>query len=323
MSLKDLFTSLLCRQPTETELHCHKTSPLSFYDKRNEFLNCEEFKNIPRLKPQRIALLISGQVRNFELCFASLYEHLLSCNNGIILDVFVCTQDCESIKPREGSFNQYFIFPLDKETLDKAIRSKFGDLLKGFEIRETYQDLIHNQKKNMQLSTGLGWAESFLDLSKCIKMAQAYEKDKSCSYDVFYRLRVDLIFCQPIVLERIPKNTCVKSITDVYFYFDGEAALKLKDFYNYYLLKWKTETDFIAREPENVLNDFLQKNGVGIIHDTWARSFPIGWIIMNVKLGISGRVELFTSKWQNIIKNYVDGLQTIYFDVEPANMYLY
>jgi hypothetical protein len=316
--IQELFTSLLHREPRDEELIYHRDKPL--FQKRNEFLNCSEFKS--QRVAKKVAVLLCGQLRNIEFCIDSLLEHLIQPNQeSTEFHFFIATQDCVSIKPRlsAGLINQYFVYPIDANSSCQLYQKKVN--VCNIHVRECYQTVLANQLPNMQLKM-VGWTETFLDLKLAIEMAFAYETKNNVKYDLFIRTRPDFLYSKPCICYQLPTSTCAKSFSDCFFIMDRECSRKLCGFYDYYstLLTQAKMQEFQKLgtwDPSFIcevqLDQFLAMHKINIIHqDIQDQGMPLSWLVAHVK---NQQPIPLSEHWQQKLMEFVNQLVPCTFDV--------
>jgi hypothetical protein len=290
----------------------------------------------------KIALLICGQLRDIDFTIDSLNEYIKD-NTTDLIDIFIATQDFNSIKPRidygigTDVVNQYIILPI-KYDIELKLKKLFGSRLKGVNIRKVYHEYISNQDTNLILKNTLGWAENFKELNICINMVKNYEELNNIKYDLFIKTRPDLIYCDKLELDKINveeelsnvmyiygKND--KYIWDTIFYMDRVCFNHMCNYYEFYMkfMKSIVLTKCKHWDPINNCEDHLflytKINKITTI-DIGNIGYPLSWLIADIK-NTHEETE-YNKRFKNIknkrilkrVINYTDECKEIIFDIK-------
>ncbi len=327
--LSSLFSDLLKRQANTEEWIHHMAN---FHpQKRMEFLNCAEYQSKCRTRSKRAAILICGQVRHLDICFPSFQAQILDANAiNVQMDVFVVTQDAETIKPRLGNgiVNQYFINRAPSN-LKEIFESKLGSRLKGIQVRKTYDELIASQRSDLTLSNQYGWAESFLDLSLCIDLANSFAKKNNIVYDNYLRVRPDLIFATEVILYFMPPNTFTRDpfmFLDAFFICDSIVANIVKDFYRHYVDATRKGREHLLKtgifddvdKCEQSLEQFIASKNVDFIDGPTMNVSVLGWLTSELKDGNFKRFLALDEQEKPRIQIFASQLTSCVFDIEQC-----
>ncbi len=324
-----MFLELLNRQAQEDEWIHHMEHFHS--QKRREFLNCDEFK-LCQTRSKRTAILICGQVRHLDACFPSFQDKILNANAiNTNIDIFIVTQDAETIKPRlgHGIVNQYLVNRLSPIDLKQQFESKLGSRLKAIQIRETYDTLIMSQRDDLTFSNQYGWAESFLDFSLCFDLAQTYASENGIVYDSYVRVRPDLIFANDVILYSMPTNTFLQDpyqFLDSFFICDESVAQIISEFYGYYTAETKKGRDNLLTtgifsdcdKCEQSLEAFLKNKHVDFIDGPKMNVSVLGWLVSEIKDRTFKRFLILNKQEQLRIRKFANGLTPCIFDMKPC-----
>lgn len=281
----------------------------------------------------RIALLVCGQLRSLEFCMESLEEYLLS-NTEHTFDVYICTQDCNSVKPRIDTgtvVNQYIFIPLTHDIQFK-LKTLFKSNLKYVNIRKTYQDYISNQSAELILQDRIGWMENFRELQICLEEMFRYEQTHQFQYDFVIKTRPDILYCCDMNIPKdIASNTLYsydindKFVWDTVFGLDREAAIKMIKFYEFYskystLFKQKTKEWCNEYNTEDHLYLFCKINKI-TVQDIGDIGYPLSWIVGDIKNCQANpnhpfnRHTKLSQRWKKKVINYTDKCRQTVFDI--------
>jgi hypothetical protein len=132
----------------------------------------------------KCALLLPGHMRHYKNTFSNQSETIINPNN---CDIFISTSNLITswVKPHE-----YAAEEKDIETLEKEIRSVYGDRLKG---------LVINPEENVDvIPSPLQWKR----LKECFEQKTLYEKENDFQYDAVIRARTDLTYSRPLKINK-------------------------------------------------------------------------------------------------------------------------
>lgn len=279
-----------------------------------------------------------GQLRDIDFCIESFKENIISKFKDC--DIFISTQDVNSIKPRidtSAIVNQYIFIPITYD-INKKITHHLGNRLKFLNIRKMYKTYIENQSEDLLLKNFIGWMENFKDFNICLDAALEYEKKNNIKYDLFIKTRPDIIYCKPfdLSIDDIKVKTLYtydkndKFIWDAVFGMDYDCALELRKFYDFYsqyseayikhLKDWKHEYN-----TEDFLYLFCKVNKINII-DIKTIGYPLSWLIGDLKnnltpgtLSYPRRYLNLNKEWVKKISHYTNQCKTILFDIKLFN----
>ena len=162
----------------------------------------------------KIAVLISGHMRNYSSCLENQYTHLFNLNAGKEknnLDIFIYTSYTDSLKHKKGnpkinSIRGLQVFEQNSD-FEHKLRSSYSSYLKeiyienekiGEEKQYSYEDVEHwHWHRNNQ----------FRKLYECFKMMKNYSQNNNIKYDAIIRCRPDIVFqTKPIVVRKHIKS---------------------------------------------------------------------------------------------------------------------
>lgn len=257
----------------------------------------------------KVALLICGQLRDFEICLPSILENIIPYYK---CDVFIVTQDCNSIKPRlgKGLVNQYVVTvcPTQEDKLHKL----FGNSLRSIQVRNTYKDLSNDQNEQLIFKKKYGWAEHFRDVQLAIETAT----NSKTSYDFYIKVRPDIIFSKPLIITHspIPNNFYTlsytsSSISETVYVMDQNMATCMTGFYDWY-------TQHCAGAPtETKLYEYLKLHNARLMR-LKTDAFPMNWLISDImNREQKPRHKSLPSEWMNVVESYAKNFKPTIFDL--------
>lgn len=184
-----------------------------FFDVRKNIHTPNTINNViipPITKNNKIALLLSGQFRDFDFCIQSIIEYVFPHYQ---CDIYIATQDSISIKPRlgHGLYNQYIIC---KKNINYDI---IKDRVKSCIIRKTYKNYLNDQELNLCFKTIQGPKELQTDIRANLDQALASGID----YNMYLHIRPD------VLIGRHFNKLCVntKFCEDLIICMDKTAAI--------------------------------------------------------------------------------------------------
>jgi len=183
IELEELFKQYLLRLPSESEYQIHLNKDYKKF--KDELLKCDEYLKITNqpLLDKRIALLISGHIRNHQLISS------LSKLSGYDYDVFVHTWDNYGIKGQETNLKD----GVDIDGIEKIINQIPN--LKSYKIEnnETYISTLTDEVTYFNYSSPEKFIKSQLySINQSFKLFDKYKTDNEIKYDLVIKLRFDL-----------------------------------------------------------------------------------------------------------------------------------
>ena len=157
----------------------------------------------------RVALLMSGGIRQSWLTAPSIYRNVVEPNNA---DIFLYVKE-NSMEPTAGLDTEAIVktvFPTNVKGMaftDDAYRKEVEQLIKS------NYDKIDSQYREMGRDT---WdkqlnhhnTDQYLQLKKCAEMAVKYASDNNFKYDIIARCRPDIGWLNRFELQRaVPADT--------------------------------------------------------------------------------------------------------------------
>ena len=275
----------------------------------------------------RVALIVCGQMRKFDLCFKTWEQYLFPHYE---CDVFVATQDVNALKGRiyinPVILNQYIFQPITYD-IEQNLGEKFGSSLKGTRIREgLYETYIGGQDLNFVLTDNFGWAENFLDMNLALDMA-------GFDYDLYIKIRPDICLCKDFVkITNVPVEPTMwvnhkndTFIWDAVFVMNSSMAHYMKGYYDYYkkcaqkqLSKCFNGWD-CRLNCEEVLFNYVGINNCNVIN-LGAVGYPFTWILGDIKNNFewSKREQLFSDEWKQLLIDASHKYTPCYFDLRDT-----
>jgi hypothetical protein len=141
----------------------------------------------------RVAICLSGQPRNSELCHPFIMDNIVNCNKEHDFDFFIHTwEGSDGSSSWESSIdgNKSNIIDLYKPKLFEIEQQKeFSDYIGG------YPSILgeFNQIKRVK--------SMFYSILKCNKLKSKFESDNNFKYDCVIRLRFDFQIETPLILD--------------------------------------------------------------------------------------------------------------------------
>jgi hypothetical protein len=280
---------------------CNANAKLPFY---------LSFKNIKN-KKYKIALIICGQSRYYKFCLQNIKEYIWDLYD---CDVYVVTQDCISIKPRlgKGLGNQYLITKYNPE--QEYYENLFGDTLKYFHIRKTYDNIIKHQKSNFCLENYFGWLDQFDDLKLCL------EKSLENQYDFFIKVRPDILLTKNLVLnfeklvnnKMLLTNTSYKSCSEILYVMNSKHAKLMIDFGSYYLSNLLI-TPTLSTEEQ--LANYLNINNI-FREKLYCDAYSLQWLVSDIRNNeFKKRHVNLSANWTKLALEYINNFRQVIFDI--------
>ena len=211
----------------------------------------------PKILKKKIALMLSGQFRDYEICMSALIEYLIPHYD---CDIYVSTQDACCIKPRlgHGVANQYVVVKADIENIKTYLNITFGNMIKNINIRKTYQNYIDDQDTNLIFNTIKGCEEIKTDMNINIDAVL----NSGIDYDMYIHIRSDVLLGRP--MNKIKSNFSVGN--DLIICMDKQNAYNK----NYNL---NNEADFIAFPIKWLISDIKDANIAKKRHRLYSRNW--------------------------------------------------
>lgn len=149
-----------------------------------------------RLKPLKIAICVSGQLRTWDKCYHNVFKMIKKLESLYTTVHFFChSWDFDSdTHPIVVSTGKDDIITYDNETLNKVILTyKPKDyLFENHEKNKQVVDFIKKEGDRYKNKTPITWSSpQFYSLMRAAEMKRKYEIDNGFEYDVCIRLRYD------------------------------------------------------------------------------------------------------------------------------------
>jgi hypothetical protein len=254
----------------------------------------------------------------------SFIEYVIAANPTHTIDIFFATQNATCIKPRlgKGKQNQYLVHYHDPNDIVEYYTGALGTRLKKLHIRP----VTFKQKEDFTLLDKTGWTDTFLDLKLASEHCIQFALENKIKYDGYLRVRPDLLYTYPIILDTCSPNTFYMlgsqkdSIADHFFLMDELVMRTMTNFYNWYSLKietytsghidWKNEFNC-----ETCIAKFLDLHKVAIATFGHQSAFVVGWLISDYKDAHMKRLQTLEPVWQDRLCKYCDHLVPCTFDL--------
>jgi hypothetical protein len=151
---------------------------------------------LSHLKPLKIAICVSGQLRTWDKCYQNIFKLIkklerLDSNVHFFCHSWNFDSDSNPIIVNTGKDE---IIPYDTETLNKVLSTyKPKDhLFESYEKNQQVVDYIKKAGHKYKNKTPIAWSsQQFYSLMRAAEMKRKYEIDNGFEYDVCIRLRYD------------------------------------------------------------------------------------------------------------------------------------
>jgi hypothetical protein len=208
----------------------------------------------------KAALCISGQMRTYRHCFASLKQNILDPLNP---DVFIYTwSDAGSCTRIEKDERQPSLqAPVTHDRLRTLYHPKSAIIQ---EYKTAYAEEMHGVRvpdilKKMEPHNYRGAIPMFFTMYQCNELKRQYEADGGFQYDVVIRLRPDLLISE-LIPKRILENPGVLWVSGYQvnpsFQVSDKFASSMSSQMDYYSSVWK----LLPKYWENPLGDGKWEN---------------------------------------------------------------
>lgn len=163
----------------------------------------------------KVALCLSGHIRNLEDNYPSIKKHILDKFNT---DVFIHTWDTYGWRAEGNDYVleqdgfkgfDYYSGIIDKEKIEKLFRPKKFVIEKYetlenlfFEKSEKYRDQLKYPDKDRPINFVSMWYKIF----KCNELKKDFELENNFTYDIVIRSRPDLFYFETVLDENILKT---------------------------------------------------------------------------------------------------------------------
>ena len=166
---------------------------------------------------KKVAVCISGYVRDFESTYQNLFDNMMSYNKDYQFDIFIHTWNTINSKntqlySRGGNDNRKFFDNFNKYDYQKLI-SLYNP--KSICIDVTNDTSFKRYEKYQLGNNPLGVFSQFYKVSKCNELVKSTNELSDTDYDIFIRTRFDANI-KPISLDNLNLNDI-----DLYVENDG------------------------------------------------------------------------------------------------------
>jgi hypothetical protein len=191
----------------------------------------------------KVALCISGQMRQFELAYGSIKKYIL---DPLSPDVFIFTEKQRGITNRvdfEGSKSKLDI--VDKEEINSFFNPtelEFFDPPKNLHRKlhgvRIPDELVNAESPPQSPNRWKGNLPNFYGIYKCNQMKSNYEYRKGFNYDLVIRLRPDLALHEPLPEKVLTRNDTIwhEQTTDIHV--SDKLAMSSSENMDYYSSVW-------------------------------------------------------------------------------------
>jgi hypothetical protein len=149
--------------------------------------------NVGFVSMKKVAICISGYVRDFENCYKNLFDSIVNCNANYDFDIFIHTWNTVNSKntqlySRNGTDNRKFFnnfSNIDYEKLVSVYKPKSICV-------EEYNNMHFQRYSDYQFGNNpLGVFAQFYKVSQCSGLVNSYSMFGDRDYDIFIRTRFD------------------------------------------------------------------------------------------------------------------------------------
>lgn len=149
----------------------------------------------------KIAICLSGQPRGIPLSLEQCYNNIIKPLNA---DVFIhswYSKECDNLPFDSAQPQQTNRVGTWKPDSDKIILNSLNPKAFQFEPPNDFSEFNH--LKNISTAVQTKIASIFYGIYKANELKKNYEKENNFKYDVVIRTRIDLLYDNPISLEKI------------------------------------------------------------------------------------------------------------------------
>ena len=142
---------------------------------------------------KKVAICISGYVRDFENSYQNLFDNIIGCNPKYNFDIFIHTWDVVNSKntqlySRNGTDNRKFFNNFNKINYEKLLSAYNPKSI----CVEQYENTHFQHYSEYQFGNNpLGVFSQFYKVSECSKLVMSYSMFDNKEYDIFIRTRFD------------------------------------------------------------------------------------------------------------------------------------
>lgn len=207
----------------------------------------------------RVAICLSGQPRNSELCYPFIMDNIVNCNKEHDFDFFIHTWEGS-----DGSSSWESSIDNDKTDVIKLYNPKkyLIEPQKIFnnDVGDCIGDGVGNMSKRMK--------SMFYSIFKCNELKIEYEKENNFTYDCVIRIRFDLQLESPLIIDMDLNKLTVKDEKshDEWAINDHIAISNSKNmdvYSNMYNNLFKTcEIEKCRFYPEVILGRYIKINNI-------------------------------------------------------------
>tara|TARA_R110002167_G_scaffold258994_4_gene465524 strand:+ start:456 stop:1169 length:714 start_codon:yes stop_codon:yes gene_type:complete len=141
----------------------------------------------------KVAICLSGQTRNSELCYPFISDNIVKCNSDHDFDFFIHTWEGS-----DGSSSWESSIDIDKESIIDIYNPRLYDI----EKQKLFNNDIGDYKTILGDISMIKRVKSmFYSILRCNELKCKYEKDNNFKYDCVIRLRFDFQIQSPLLLD--------------------------------------------------------------------------------------------------------------------------
>lgn len=229
------------------------------------------------------AVLISGQMRHFEVVCESYLSNFKNCK------IFIYTSKCNILKL---SYHKNFVSVKSKDDVSNDISRCF----EGYDVavkfvednKELHEKLFNDRMGEFEtedkIQYNISMIDQFLRVNLCFEMIKKYEQDNGMKFDFIIKLRPDSVFIGNLNLELFSEKDAVYvyqyprkvNIVDFFFVCGRKVADKVFDAYKD-MGKFVDKSKESYKSAEGQLELYLdkckiKKNFLTNINPYWSRN---------------------------------------------------
>ena len=150
------------------------------------------------MKNKKACLMFTGQIRTFDKCIENIFEKLINCNNEYNFDIYFLLDKI--------SYSDKHKYVEVSKNLETDIMNSFHKYNKCINIKIFIQDINYPDYCSIGSYYALYKTEMLIN-----KIKQLTDIN---NYDIFIRMRPDVIFSKPLYLNMLELNNKIHILED-------------------------------------------------------------------------------------------------------------